>query len=180
MQALAQALARAGVRQMFGLPGGGSSLDLIEAAAEVGIGFTLSKTENAAVMMAGAFGSFEGIHTIGYAFLNDTLGLKDYDAFLAEPTAKAKIDRLVDINAKEASREDIAKSLAVFSGFVEGVSLFSSFAILFNFSRFNKLKGVGQIISWSVRDESLHSQAGCWLFREYIKENHFEWHPSQW
>jgi ribonucleoside-diphosphate reductase beta chain len=127
------------------------------------------------VMMAGAFGSFEGIHTIGYAFLNDTLGLKDYDAFLAEPTAKAKIDRLVEINAKEATKEDMAKSLAVFSGFVEGVSLFSSFAILFNFSRFNKLKGVGQIISWSVRDESLHSQAGCWLFREFIKEN-----PELW
>ena len=46
---------------------------------------------------------------------------------------------------------------------------------MFNFSRFNKLKGVGQIISWSILDESLHSEAGCWLFRELIKE-----HPELW
>jgi ribonucleoside-diphosphate reductase beta chain len=69
----------------------------------------------------------------------------------------------------------IAKSLAIFSAFTEGVSLFSSFAVLLNFSRFNKLKGVGQIISWSIRDESLHSQAGCWLFRKFIEENPEIW-----
>jgi ribonucleoside-diphosphate reductase beta chain len=121
------------------------------------------------IMMATAFGSFESIHTISYAYLNDSLGIKDYDAFLQEPTAKAKIDRLIEVEGN--NKEEIARSLAIFSGFTEGVSLFSSFAILFNFSRFNKLKGVGQIISWSVRDEGLHSEAGCWLFREFIKEN---------
>lgn len=126
------------------------------------------------VMMATTFGSFESIHTIAYAQLNDSLGIEDYDAFLYEPTAKAKIDRLTEIPL-ESSKTEIAKSLAVFSGFTEGVSLFSSFAILFNFSRFNKLKGVGQIISWSVRDEATHAQAGCWLFREFIKENPEIW-----
>lgn len=125
------------------------------------------------IMMGTAFGNMETVHTIGYAYLNDTLGLTDYDAFLQEPTAKAKIDRLLEV--KDEDRADIARSLAIFSGFTEGVSLFSSFAILFNFSRFNKLKGVGQIISWSVRDESLHSEAGCWLFREFIKE-----YPEVW
>ena len=35
----------------------------------------------------------------------------------------------------------------------------------------NKLKGVGQIVEWSIRDESLHSEAGCWLFRTLIEEN---------
>ena len=34
----------------------------------------------------------------------------------------------------------------------------------------NKLKGVGQIVEWSVRDESLHSESGCWLFRTLMKE----------
>ena len=125
------------------------------------------------VMMGTAFGNMETVHTIGYAYLNDSLGLTNYDAFLQEPTAKAKIDRLLEV--KNEDRADIARSLAVFSGFTEGVSLFSSFAILFNFSRFNKLKGVGQIISWSVRDESLHSEAGCWLFREFVKE-----YPEIW
>jgi ribonucleoside-diphosphate reductase beta chain len=119
-------------------------------------------------MMASAFASFESIHAVSYAYLNDSLGLTDYEAFLHEPTAKAKIDRLMSTRGK--TKEEIARSLAIFSAFNEGVNLFSSFAILLNFSRFNKLKGVGQIISFSIRDESLHSDAGCWLFREMIKE----------
>lgn len=119
-------------------------------------------------MMAATFSAFESIHAVSYAYLNQSLGLEDFEAFLHEPTAKAKIDRL--INTKGKSKEEIAKSLAIFSAFNEGVSLFSSFAILLNFSRFNKLKGVGQIISFSIKDESLHSEAGCWLFRTMMEE----------
>ncbi len=119
-------------------------------------------------MMAATFSAFESIHAVSYAYLNQSLGLEDFSAFLSEPTAKAKIDRL--INTKGKSKEEIAKSLAIFSAFNEGVNLFSSFAILLNFSRFNKLKGVGQIISFSIKDESLHSEAGCWLFRTLISE----------
>lgn len=124
-------------------------------------------------MMASCFGSMETIHTVAYAQLNDTLGLSDYDAFMDEPAAKAKLDRLVEV--KGESIRDIARSLAIFSAFTEGVSLFSSFAALLNFSRFNMLKGVGQIISFSIRDESLHSEAGCWLFRQLIEENPEIW-----
>lgn len=120
-------------------------------------------------MMAAAFSSFESIHAVSYAYLNQSLGLEDFDAFLHEPTAKAKIDRLIE--AKGKSKQDIARSLAVFSAFNEGVSLFSSFAILLNFSRYNKMKGLGQIISFSIKDESLHSGAGCWLFRTLVSEH---------
>lgn len=138
-------------------------------------------------MMAVTFGAFESIHTHAYAHLNETLGIEDYDAFLAEPSAKAKIDRLINEIGNSEPPPDwiepnpdgvkysIAKSLAIFSAFTEGVSLFSSFVVLLNFSRWNKLKGVGQIISWSIRDESLHSQAGCWLFRKFIEENPEIW-----
>lgn len=128
-------------------------------------------------MMANTFGAFESIHSVGYAFLNDTLGIEDYDAFLHEPAAKAKIDRLEELTRVTDKNDvtQIARSLAIFSGFTEGVSLFSSFAILLSFSRFNKLKGLGQIISWSIRDESLHSEAGCWLFRKLIEENPEIW-----
>jgi len=146
-------------------------------------------------MMATCFGNMETIHTIAYAQLNDSLGLVDYEAFMQEPAAKAKLDRLLDpemggekkphvmdgssvIESEWLTNEDLsrkARSLAIFSGFTEGVALFSSFAILLSFSRFNKLKGVGQIIAFSIRDESLHSEAGCWLFREFIKEN-----PQLW
>ena len=61
VQEIARCLSEAGVQRIFGLPGGGSSLDLIEAAAEVGIDFVLAKTENAAIMMAGASAEMTGI-----------------------------------------------------------------------------------------------------------------------
>lgn len=128
-------------------------------------------------MMASAFSNMETIHTRAYAYLNDTLGLTDFAAFLQDPASKAKIDNLIDTRATDlASR---AKSLAVFSGFAEGVSLFSSFAILMNFSRFNKLKGVGQIVAFSVKDESLHAEAGSWLFKTLMKENPKLWEDDQ-
>lgn len=120
-------------------------------------------------MMANTFAGMEAIHMWGYSYLNDSLGLEDYAAFLEDGATMAKLDRLKSIKAH--TTEDKARSLAVFSGFTEGVHLFSSFAILLNFSRFNKLKGVGQIVTWSIRDESLHSEAGCWLFRQFCKEN---------
>lgn len=124
-------------------------------------------------MMSASFSSMESIHAVAYAYLNDSLGLSDFSAFLHEPTAKAKIDRLIITKGKK--KEEIARSLAIFSAFNEGVNLFSSFAILLNFSRFNKMKGLGQIIAFSIKDESLHSEAGCWLFRTLISE-----YPDIW
>lgn len=119
-------------------------------------------------MMAATFSSMESIHAVAYAYLNQSLGLEDFAAFLHEPTAKAKIDRLIETKGK--TKEEIARSIAIFSAFNEGVNLFSSFALLLNFSRFNKMKGLGQIIAFSIKDESLHSDAGCWLFRTFISE----------
>ena len=84
-------------------------------------------------MMAAAFSSFESIHAVAYAYLNQSLGLEDFAAFLHEPTAKAKIDRLIETKGK--SKEEIAKSIAIFSAFNEGVNLFSSFAIFPKASR---------------------------------------------
>jgi len=123
--------------------------------------------------MSATFSAFEGIHAESYARLNENLGLLDFDAFLHEPTAKAKIDRLM--NTKGNGKADIARQLAIFSAFTEGVNLFSSFAVLLSFSKRNLLMGVGKIIEFSIRDESLHSRAGCWLFNEFIKE-----YPEIW
>jgi ribonucleoside-diphosphate reductase beta chain len=119
-------------------------------------------------MMATVFGAFEGIHIESYSKLNESLGLESYEEFLQDPTTKAKLDNILD--RPEKTKRDIALSLAVFSAFTEGVNLFSSFAVLLNFSRFNKMKNMGQIISLSIKDESLHSEAGCWLFRTFISE----------
>lgn len=119
-------------------------------------------------MMAQTNAAFEAIHADSYSKLNITLGLDDFKAFTQEPTVKAKLDRFMSVASK--SRQDLALSLATFSAFGEGVMLFSSFAILLNFSRFNKMKGMGQVISFSIRDESLHADAGCWLFRQLMVE----------
>lgn len=124
-------------------------------------------------MMCQTNASFEAIHADSYSKLNLTLGLDDFKSFNEEPTVKAKMDRLINIKAK--SKKEIAISIAVFSAFTEGVNLFSSFAILLNFSRFNKMKGLGQIISFSIRDESLHSNSGVWLFNQFIAE-----YPDIW
>ena len=59
--------------------------------------------------------------------------------------------------------------MAVYSAFTEGVQLFSSFAILLNYPRHNLMKGMGQIVTWSVRDETLHVESMSRLFQEFIK-----------
>jgi ribonucleoside-diphosphate reductase beta chain len=118
--------------------------------------------------MARAFADFESIHAEAYARLNEALDLDDFRAFLEDEVSKAKIDRLVETPGE--TLEDKAVSLAIFSAFTEGVNLFSSFAILMSFQLRNLMKGTGQIVEWSVRDESLHSKAGCWLFRTLLEE----------
>ena len=128
------------------------------------------------IMMATTFGAFETIHAEAYSLLNETLGLDDFSEFLEDETTMAKIENLMLVRDSfngEKDLHEIAKSLAIFSAFTEGVNLFSSFAILLSFKMRNKLKGVGQIVEWSIRDESMHSEAGCWLFRTLIEENPF-------
>ncbi len=118
--------------------------------------------------MARVFADFESIHAEEYARLNEELGLDDFKAFLEDETSKNKIDRLIEVPGNTI--EEQAVSLAIFSAFTEGVNLFSSFAVLMSFQLRNLMKGTGQIVEWSVRDESLHSKAGCWLFRTLLQE----------
>ena len=118
--------------------------------------------------MARVFADFESIHAEAYARLNEELGLDDFAAFMEDEASKNKIERLIEVSGD--TLEEKAISLAIFSAFTEGVNLFSSFAILMSFQLRNLMKGTGQIVEWSVRDESLHSKAGCWLFRTLLQE----------
>ena len=125
------------------------------------------------IKMGVTFGAFETIHAEAYSLLNETLGLDNFSEFLEDEATMAKIQNLMDVRDSHDGTPDWsarAKSLAIFSAFTEGVNLFSSFAILLSFKLRNLLKGVGQIVEWSIRDESLHSNAGCWLFRTLLKE----------
>jgi ribonucleoside-diphosphate reductase beta chain len=129
--------------------------------------------------MAMMFGSQETIHATAYSYLNETLGLDDFSAFLHEPAIAEKFELLTatsndwkhtDLEVNAEARKEVGRSLAIFSAFSEGVSLYSSFAVLYSFQMRNLLKGIGQQMKWSIRDESLHSKMGCQLFREMCSE----------
>jgi ribonucleoside-diphosphate reductase beta chain len=119
------------------------------------------KHEIAAVARAFAFS--EIVHAEAYNLLSDTLGLDEFEAFLGDPVARQKIGYFLE-------NRSIKESLAVFSGAGEGVSLFSSFAVLLSLNLDGRFKGIAQVISWSALDEQLHSDTGIKLFRELIKE----------
>ncbi|MDA9026524.1 ribonucleotide-diphosphate reductase subunit beta [Flavobacteriaceae bacterium] len=119
--------------------------------------------------MAMMFGSQETIHAVAYSYLNETLKLENYEAFLHEPATADRFDNLVAYDGNNSI--GIGKSLAIFSAFAEGVSLYSAFAVLYSFQLRNLLKGIGQQMKWSVRDESLHSKMGCKLFRHMCEED---------
>lgn len=126
-------------------------------------------------MMLSAFSNIETVHIAAYSHLLDTIGMPEieYSAFLQYKEMKDKFDYMQ--NASMKSRRDIAKTMAMFGAFTEGLQLFASFAILMNFPRFNKMKGMGQIVTWSVRDETLHCLSMIKLFNAFIQENQDIW-----
>lgn len=129
-------------------------------------------------MMLSSFSSMETIHTIAYSYLLDTVGMPEveYSAFLKYKEMTDKYEYWHKFGGNE--KEQIASTLAAFGAFTEGLQLFASFAILMNFPRFGKMKGMGQIVSWSVRDETLHTLSIIKLFREFINENPEIWTES--
>ncbi len=126
-------------------------------------------------MMLAAFSNIETVHIAAYSHLLDTIGMPEveYEAFLKYKEMKDKFDYMQ--NASMKSRRDIAKTMAMFGAFTEGLQLFASFAILMNFPRFNKMKGMGQIVTWSVRDETLHCLSMIRLFNTFVDENPDIW-----
>jgi len=121
-------------------------------------------------MMLSSFANMETIHIAAYALLLETIGMpeSEFGAFMEYEAMRDKHDYMqkfgVDSNA------DICRTLAMFGGFSEGLQLFASFAMLMNFPRFNKMKGMGQIVSWSIRDESLHCDGIIKLYHAFNKE----------
>ena len=122
-------------------------------------------------MMLAAFSNMETIHIAAYSHLLDTIGMPEveYSAFLEIKEMRDKYDYMQKFNTN--TKINIAKTLAIFGGFTEGLQLFATFAILLNFPRFNKLKGMGQIVTWSARDESLHTESIIKLYNTFVSEN---------
>lgn len=130
-------------------------------------------------MMLSSFAAREAIHVAAYSHLIETLGMPEttYNEFLQYEEMKDKHDYIESFVAGD-DKQAIAQQVAVFSAFTEGMQLFSSFVMLLNFTRFGKMKGMGQIIAWSQVDESLHTESMTKLFREFIKENKHIWNDE--
>ena len=128
-------------------------------------------------MMLLSFAAREAIHIDAYSKLIETIGMSDsfYTLFLKIPEMKAKHDffETVVSNKKKKAKDnsDILIQIAGISGLTEGMHLFSSFAMLMNYPRHNLMKGMGQIVSWSVLDEQLHVKGLTKIFNTIVEEN---------
>lgn len=122
------------------------------------------------VSVARYYSAEEACHADAYNHLAATLSINDHDQFLADPVAQARFSYLVGLPYRDNDIFSLAVSLAIFSGFVEGVSLFSAFSILYSFGSRGLLKSVNEIIEWSIRDEDSHSDTGIQLFRILLEE----------
>lgn len=120
-------------------------------------------------MMLTAFSNMETVHIDAYALLLKTLGMPaiEFEAFRNYREMRDKVDYMATFGMATAG--DVARTLAMFGAFTEGMSLFASFAMLLNFPRHNKMSGMGQVVSYSVRDESLHCEG---MIRLYHQWNH--------
>jgi glutaredoxin 3 len=125
---------------------------------------------NSARDMLTSFAGREGVHKRGYALISDTLGFGDefYSEFTNYKTMKDKIDFMFDM--RNSTPSELAISVAK-QALSEGVSLFASFAMLLNMTRYGKMIGQGDVVLWSIRDESLHVRGLTALFNRLVEEN---------
>ena len=131
-------------------------------------------------MMLLGFAAREALHVAAYSHLIETLGLPEttYNEFLEYAEMREKHDYVLDISKQNTTKENTATHIAVFSAFTEGMQLFSSFIMLLNFPRHGKMKGMGQIVTWSIVDETQHAENMIKLFRTYIEENREIWNDE--
>jgi ribonucleoside-diphosphate reductase beta chain len=128
-------------------------------------------------MMLLGFAAREALHIAAYSHLIETLGMPEstYNEFLQYTEMREKHEYLMDLSSKNSTKESTAAHIAAFSAFTEGMQLFSSFIMLLNFPRHGKMKGMGQIVTWSIVDETQHAEGMIHLFKTYVKENPEIW-----
>ena len=127
-------------------------------------------------MMLSSFATAEANHAHAYSLLNDTIGtpeLTNYKTFQEYKEMANKHDYLFKDKGKGV--EGLTRDIACFSAFGEGLQLFASFVMLLNFQRYGRMKGMCQIVTWSIRDETHHVESMIKLFKTLVKENPKIW-----
>jgi ribonucleoside-diphosphate reductase beta chain len=129
-------------------------------------------------MMLLGFAAREALHIAAYSHLIETLGMPEttYSEFLQYQEMKDKHEYFEQFSMLD--KKNIAQQIAAFSAFTEGLQLFSSFIMLLNFPRHGMMKGMGQIITWSIVDETIHCESMIKLFRTFIQENREIWNDD--
>ena len=131
-------------------------------------------------MMLLGFAAREALHIAAYSHLIETLGMSErtYSEFMEYKEMREKHDYVLDISSQNGDLASTATHIAVFSAFTEGMQLFSSFIMLLNFPRHGMMKGMGQIVTWSIVDETMHAESMIKLFRTYVEENREIWNDE--
>jgi ribonucleoside-diphosphate reductase beta chain len=101
-----------------------------------------------------------------------------YNEFLEYEAMREKHNYINEMSMQKDTKADVATNIAAFSAFTEGMQLFSSFIMLLNFPRHGKMKGMGQIVTWSIVDETMHAESMIKLFRTYVEENIEIWNDE--
>ena len=120
--------------------------------------------------MLSSFANREFVHQRSYALLNDTLGLpeEEFSAFADYEQMQEKLEFMGNIDT--SSYSGLTQAVAR-SAINEGMSLFSAFVMLINYTRFGKMRGMGEIVQWSIRDETMHAEGMTKLFRVFCEEH---------
>ena len=128
-------------------------------------------------MMLAGFAAREALHVAAYSHLIESLGMPEstYNEFLEYDAMREKHAYFM---SKVDNGVDLPVKIAAISAFTEGLALFSSFIMLLNFPRHGKMKGMGQIVTWSIVDETQHAEGMIKLFRTYIEENRRVWNDK--
>ena len=131
-------------------------------------------------MMLMGFAAREALHIAAYSHLIETVGMPEstYNEFLEYQEMRDKHDYVTELSSKNGTLASTATHIAVFSAFTEGMQLFSSFIMLLNFPRHGIMKGMGQIVTWSIVDETQHAENMIRLFKEFVKENPEIWNDE--
>jgi len=129
-------------------------------------------------MMLSSFAAREALHVAAYSHLIESLGMPEttYNEFNEYDAMREKHEYF--ISHVDNVDTVLPVKIAAISAFTEGLALFSSFVMLLNFPRHGKMKGMGQIVTWSIVDETQHAEGMIKLFRAYVEENREIWNDE--
>lgn len=124
------------------------------------------------------FAENEVVHSEAYSKLLEVLGFNsEFDQVLQIPEIGGRVEYLTKYlkNSGDNVKQVYTLNLALFSMFIENISLFSQFAIIKSFNKKkNLLKEVNTIIEATMKEELIHAQLGIYIIN-LVKAQYPEW-----